>query len=122
MLQVEVFFFIYGTKWHTFLSPFGCSLFFLLQISGINDVYILPGANEIVEDTLRITKNLMKSDLGKDILEISAVIEESFLAVQKSFTPQQRKDLTRRKYTFLDKEQLHQFYGENGCSSVFQQF
>lgn len=104
-----------GGKKETLILEGGCTHF--AKVFNADEVNLFTGANEIVEDAFRISKNLLKTDLGKDILEISTVIEKSYLAVQKSFSHQQKKDLSRRKYTFLDKDQLHQLYGENGCFS-----
>lgn len=49
-------------------------------------------------------------------LEATKKIQESFKAVEKSFTRRQRFQMKRRQFTFLDKHQLVEVYEKQGIT------
>ena len=61
-----------------------------------------------------MVKNVGATGIGKDIMDITTAIDGAFLDLQNSLTRRQKRDLSQRKYTLMNKEQLQQLYGENG--------
>lgn len=64
-------------------------------------------------------KNLQASGMGKEILDITNVIGDAFKGLQQILTKKQKKEMTNKKYTYMNKDQLNHLYGENGTLSVF---
>ena len=57
--------------------------------------------------------------MGKEILDITNVIGDAFKGLQQTLTKKQKKEMTNKKYTYMNKDQLNHLYGENGTLSVF---
>lgn len=64
-------------------------------------------------------KNLQASGMGNEILDITNVIGDAFKGLQQTLTKKQKKEMTNKKYTYMNKDQLNHLYGENGTLSVF---
>lgn len=77
------------------------------------------GVNEVVDDALNIVKNLKASGIGKEILDITNAIGDAFKGLEQTFTRKQRKEMTNKKYTYMNKEQLNHLYGENGSFPLY---
>uniref|UniRef100_A0A915EEY8 Uncharacterized protein n=1 Tax=Ditylenchus dipsaci TaxID=166011 RepID=A0A915EEY8_9BILA len=70
---------------------------------------------EASEDAFEIIKEKSSlSGLIDDINGISDLIASKFTNIKQSMNGRQRRDMQRRKYTFMTKQQLEMIYGQEG--------
>ncbi|CAL2039719.1 unnamed protein product [Caenorhabditis brenneri] len=74
----------------------------------------ITGVNNVVDDALDLVKGLRKSGLDKDLVDMTAVIDQAYSTLSGSLTRPQNLDFVNKKFSFMNKQQMESLYGENG--------
>uniref|UniRef100_A0A914Z7B0 Uncharacterized protein n=1 Tax=Panagrolaimus superbus TaxID=310955 RepID=A0A914Z7B0_9BILA len=76
------------------------------------------GANNMVQDIVRILNETDIATFAPDIDGVSNIILNAFQKFSKGLHPRQKRQLKQRHYTFIKAEQLREFVGKNGSVLV----
>ncbi|CEF60954.1 Moulting cycle MLT-10-like protein family-containing protein [Strongyloides ratti] len=74
----------------------------------------ISGVSQSIEEIFTKLDNESKGEMVNDITKISQVIKDSFDQLEKTFTIRQKRELNKRKYTFMTKNQIEHLFGKNG--------
>uniref|UniRef100_A0A915EKL4 Uncharacterized protein n=1 Tax=Ditylenchus dipsaci TaxID=166011 RepID=A0A915EKL4_9BILA len=70
------------------------------------------GASQLVSDSLKIIRQQSSQALMDDIEGVTGLVATKFRNLKKKLNAKQNIELEKRKYTFMDKEQLHFMYSD----------
>ncbi|KAI1717016.1 moulting cycle domain-containing protein [Ditylenchus destructor] len=71
------------------------------------------GASELVSDAMKLVKDQgSKLNLMDDIEGVTGLVANKFRELKNRITPRQHQDLDKRKYTFMDKDQMDFMYSD----------
>jgi hypothetical protein len=72
------------------------------------------GANNMVQDIVRILNETDVASFALDIDGVSNVILNAFQKISKGLHPRQKRQLRQKHYTFIKADQLREFVGKDG--------
>ncbi|TKR71677.1 hypothetical protein L596_019236 [Steinernema carpocapsae] len=95
----------------------------ILQATGMEDsdrdaviemMMEVSGARDTVDTALDILKKMNFLGMEGELFEVTNRLTSAFKGLQSTFDKKQNKELDRRGFTFMDKDQIHKLYNDHG--------
>ncbi|GMR47857.1 hypothetical protein PMAYCL1PPCAC_18052, partial [Pristionchus mayeri] len=74
----------------------------------------ISGARETVQEAAKVLQQMNLFGIEGEFMEVTKRMQKVFTEMAESFTRRQKDEIEKRKFTFLEKEQLMEVYRKQG--------